>query len=175
MDEPLDDLYLVWLYRQVGDPDSYDHLSTYWRLFKQLYQKEFVWVVPNDDNRIADGKELRHEFAGCEGLEVLDEDWFSLGCSMLELFVGLSRRLSFQLGGEPRDWFWHLLSNIRLANCNDGRRFSVRSVDEILDQIIWRTYEPDGRGGLFPLANARQDQRTIEIWYQLSAYVLERF
>ena len=174
MDEPLDELYFKWLYSQVGDPRIRNRNRTYWTILKQLYTKEFVWFVPNDDNRIQDGKELRYEFVDSEQLEDVDLNWVHLGCSMLELLVGLSRRLAFEAEGQPRDWFWHLMENLGLCEYNDSYRYSEEGVDEILDRIIWRTYRRDGHGGLFPLRRAKKDQRLIELWYQLSAYVLER-
>ena len=179
MDKPLDELYLEWLYSQVGDPDIDDPTRTYWKILRQLYTKEFVWIIPNDDNRIADGKDLRYEFVDQTGLNDVDLEWIHLGCSMLELLVGLSRRFSFEADGEPRDWFWHLMANLGLKRYTDYRYTQREShiykvVDFILDRVIWRTYDPTGKGGIFPLKDAREDQTRVELWYQLSAYVLER-
>lgn len=175
MNQPLDELYLIWLYGQVAVPEVRDPSGTYWRLLKQLYTKEFVWVVPHDENRIEDGKELRLEFIRDQELEDVDPEWIELGCSMLELMVGLSRRLSFEADGEPHYWFWHLMENVGLDRYADNRqRLPRRRIDDILDQIIWRTYEPDGTGGFFPLRETKQDQRRVELWHQLSAYVMER-
>lgn len=173
--KPLDELYFVWLYRQVGDPELQNPNRTYWRLLKQLYNKEFVWWVANDDNRIEDGKDLRFQFVEDDGVINVDPAWMRLGCSMLEMLIGLSRRLAFETDGEPHIWFWHLMHNLGLMECNDGQNYrSERSIDDALDRVIWRTYHEDGRGGLFPLQSAREDQRRVEIWYQLSAYILER-
>jgi hypothetical protein len=46
-------------------------------------------------------------------------------------------------------------------------------VEEILYALIWRTYDPDGVGGFFPLAWPKEDQTKIEIWYQMNAYAKE--
>jgi hypothetical protein len=98
-----------------------------------------------------------------------------LGCSMLELLIALSRRLSFEAEGEPRDWFWHMLENLDLEQFNDQEYNDLyaKGIDKLLDQVIWRTYFPDGSGGIFPLREPKEDQRDVEIWYQLSAYLLE--
>jgi hypothetical protein len=48
-----------------------------------------------------------------------------------------------------------------------------QAIDDILDSVIWRTYSPDGRGGFFPLNQPQEDQRKIEIWYQMNKYVIE--
>lgn len=172
MDKPLDELYFVWLYNQVGDSAIRNPTRTYWKVLRQLFTKEFVWIVPNDDNRIEDGKALRYEFVDQSGLINIDLDWMKLGCSTLELLIGLSRRLAFQCDGEPRDWFWHLMDNLDL-HYNDRGYLGENRIDGILDRVIWRTYDEDGHGGLFPLHYAAIDQRKIEIWYQMSAYILE--
>lgn len=176
MDEPLDELYLTWLYSQVGSVKSRSRSRTYWFLLRQLYKTEFVWLIANDDNRVEDGRDLRHEFVSELNVEP-DDEWMSLGCSMLEMLVGLSRRLSFEAEGKPRDWFWHLIENLDLthhtdAHCENSDLCEER-IAEILNVVIWRTYNPNGHGGLFPLRRPEEDQTNVELWYQLCAYVLE--
>jgi hypothetical protein len=174
MNAPVDELYFKWLYAQVADPGLTEKANTCWGLLKQLYTKEFVWIVPNDDNRVEDGKYLRIEFLDSERVVLDDPIWIELGCSMLELLIGLSRRLAFEAEGEPADWFWQLMDNLGLAHYDDRKKYPREDVDFTLDEVIWRRYLPSGRGGLFPLHHTDVDQRKIELWYQLSAYVLER-
>lgn len=173
MKKPLDDLYLTWLYSQVGSVKERNPSRTYWKILRQLYTKEFVWIIPNDDNRAADGQDLRQEFLKDENLQNVDPNWVHLGCSMLELLVGLSRRLSFEDDGEPRAWFWQLMENLGLEQYNDHTPIPEVDVDECLNTVIWRTYKRNGAGGLFPLKRARKDQREVEIWFQMCAYLLE--
>lgn len=168
---PLDDVYLEWLYRQVVDDHRKSALS-YWTLFRALYKKEFVWLILNDDNRIEDGLEYRAEFLRSNDIEGAEE-WSSLGCSFLEVLLGLSRRLEFETDLSLREWFWHFISVLELDHLHDKTAFPSGAVDGILDRVIWRLYRPDGEGGLFPLKNARQDQRQVELWYQLNAYLIE--
>lgn len=175
MSHALDELYLTWLYGQIADVEVANPSRTFWNLAQAMFTKEFVWFIPNDDNRVEDGRYLRCEFLEDLGLdeEDTDPDWMHLGCSMLEMLIGLSRRLSFQGEGEPRDWFWTLVDNLGLRY-DDRKRFPAARVEEVLDNVIWRTYRPDGVGGLFPLKHPDRDQRDVELWYQLSAYLLER-
>jgi hypothetical protein len=49
----------------------------------------------------------------------------------------------------------------------------LEKVEIILEDLIWRTYRPNGQGGFFPLKNPQEDQTKIEIWYQLNEYVME--
>lgn len=172
--EPLDESYFKWLYRQVAvDAESNEPSRTYWRIFRKLHTKEFFWLIPNDDNRIEDGRNLRLEFLEDSDIHDLDPGWLDLGCSMLELMIGLSRRLSFQAEGEPYAWFWELMENLGLEEFNDNRYLEEDVVEEILDQVITRTYTRTGRGGLFPLRRPNGDQRDIELWHQLDSYVRE--
>lgn len=142
-----------------------------------LYLTPFVWTVPHDDNRLADGRDLRkefiHEVIHDQGELEVDPDWIYIGCSVLELIVGLSRRLAFEAEGEAHYWFWVMLGNLDLSQYNDQRDISPCDVEEVLNRLIFRQYEPSGEGGLFPLKHPQEDQRRVELWYQLSAYVLE--
>lgn len=177
MSERLDDLYLTWLYSKIGSVRYKNIKKTHWCLARQMYSKEFIWFVPNDDNRCEDGKDLRYEFIRERHLRDVDPEWMSLPCSMLELFVALSHRLSFEDLEEatPREWFWQLMQNIDLDECTDLNydELHAMKVDKVLDRVIWRTYKPNGHGGLFPLKHPRQDQRDVELWYQLCAYIQE--
>jgi len=174
---PLDELYFTWLYDHVADSSIEDPSKTYWELLRQMYCKEFVWFVPNDDNRIEDGRDLRLEFFNDFPDLDVDSDWVDQGCSIFELMVGLSRRLSFEAEGAPHRWFWEMMSNLKISNFSDDFYHSVSNADlvieGILDNVIWRTYKKNGDGGLFPLKNPTRDQRNVEIWYQLNAYLLE--
>lgn len=172
MSGTLDDRYLAWLYRQVAVVRPRRSSKTYWDLLKRLYTTEFIWLVPNDDNRAADGKELRREWAETCDIK-LDVDWFSLGCSFLEMLVALARRLEFETEQDVEFWFWHMLDNLDLLDFNDRSEHSPEEIDARIKTVIMRTYDRNGCGGLFPLKNADKDQRKVEIWYQLSDYLLQ--
>lgn len=170
----LDERYLTWLYSQVGLERNLRATSSHWSLVSQLYQKQFHWSVRNDDNRDADGLDLRLEWVRDNGIEV-DDLWMSLGCSVMEMLVALARRASFMSIGTPGDWFWEMMENVDLrqfvdAKYNDDTHMEV---NETLDRIIYRQYDRTGLGGLFPLQHPRQDQKKVELAYQLSAYLLE--
>lgn len=179
MSAPLDEEYFTWLYSQVASTRLKTPTRTYWTLFRQLYTKEFVWLVPNDDNRVEDGRDLRYEFLDLKHIEEPDPSWMHLGCSMLEMLIALSRRLSFEAESPAHNWFWHLIDNLELRKYNDkfynGEDISkFMLIHDILNRVIYRTYAYNGSGGLFPLEHAMEDQTQVEIWYQLSAYVSAR-
>lgn len=175
MNEPFDEQYLEWLYGQAASTRVRNPGRTYWSLMKQLYKTEFVWIVPNDDNRVEDGRDLRYEFMDeVRGLErdQVDPEWLGLGCSFLEMLIGLARRLSFETNKTSRFWFWRLLENIGLDSYTDDQCVED-VVDEITTTVIYRLYARDGHGGLFPLRETDKDQQKIELWYQASEYLLE--
>jgi hypothetical protein len=166
--KPLDYEYYEWLISQVDTPKNG---KTYLGLFERLHNLEFVWTVPNDDNRVQDGLFLRKEFAGSKA-RTLELD----GATILEVMVGLSRRLEFIAEGQASHWVWRLIKNLRLNRmADDLTDQNIDRIDEILYALVWRTYSPDGQGGFFPLKNPKEDQTQVEVWYQMSAYVNEAF
>lgn len=163
--------YLRWLAPQIGEEDGVQ--EPYWGLLHIMFEKEFVWLVPNDDNRLADGLDLRAEF--CFSQHIRADALKNQGPStFLEVLIGLSRRLAFAAGGKAPGWAWVLLGNLELTAMNDPlSRRKKQQIDDILDVVIWRTYKPDGVGGFFPLAWPDEDQTKIELWYQMAAYIAE--
>lgn len=179
MTKPLDELYFEWLYSQVAQVEVKNLVRSHWRLLNILYRTEFVWIIANDDNRMEDGRDLRREFVEELELDRPDDEWMHIGCSMLEMCISLSRRLSFEDEEEKDtsvDWFWHLMANIGLRIFTDSELHDEQKeeyVSYILEEVIWRNYHYDGRGGLFPLRDPHEDQRGVELWYQLSSYLME--
>jgi hypothetical protein len=174
MDEPLENLYFNWLCAKVLNLKPLDNSVTYWELLRKLHRTEFVWVISGDDNRAEDGKELRREFI--LQAEVPDDpEWRTLlGCSVLEMLIAFARRAEFQDETPLPVWFWEFLSNLELDKFSDQAGFDSEFVEMVLDDLIWRTYNPDGNGGLFPIKNPPQDQRDVEIWYQFCEYLVDQ-
>jgi len=171
-----DEEYFKWLYGQIAYPKVKNPARTHWAFAKHLYTREFLWFVPNDDNRAEDGRDLRMEF-----VQLVDEvhpydDWMHRGCSMLELLVALSRQLAFLSSGNAREWFWEMVENlgISISHTSDSHynHEIQEQVDDALNRVIFRTYGANGDGGLFPLVDPKKDQRGVEIWYQLNSYLV---
>lgn len=172
----LDDLYLEWLYKEaIGATKNRNPDRSYWELAKCLYKHKFEWLISNDDNRAEDGKCLRDEFITDCGIEDIEIGWLQMDCSMLEMLIALARRASFESTGTAGDWFWIFMENLGLKQYTD-RGFDLdaeAAIDEACERVIYRKYQRNGAGGLFPLRNAQRDQRRIELWYQLATYLLE--
>jgi len=173
-DGTLDARYLDWLYEQVSPSQSNNPSLSFWKLCEQLFRKRFEWFQPNDDNRIEDAKILREEFVIDSDAE-RNQDWMDIDCSVLEMLVALSRRCEFESSRDAYFWFWRMLQSLNLLNYTDDvyDREVERDVNDALEIMIQRTYRRDGVGGLFPLTRPNRDQRKVEIWYQMSAYILE--
>lgn len=173
--ENLDSRYLSWLQTLIG-PSVHNRnpARSYSLLAEQLFMRSFEWSVPNDDNRIEDGRDLREEFLAESGAR-RDRRFLGADCSMLELLIALARRAEFESSKDSYTWFWQMIDNIGLRICTDDVYSDEIHdvVDDMLDQVINRTYEASGRGGLFPLNRPDKDQREVELWYQLQAYLLE--
>ena len=79
--------------------------------------------------------------------------------------------------GEPRAWFWHMIQNLGLEQKTDAYMLAPHQqedIQDVVDRVIWRQYDPNGHGGLFPMTNPHEDQRKVELWYQVNSYLLER-
>lgn len=175
-EEPLDEQYFEWLAGQVVNLRLRNPTQTSWSVLRKLFSTQFLWRIRNDDNRAEDGKELRREFLDIYPQDVVSS-WMNEKCSFLEMLIALSRRLSFQTeGASSAEWFWHLLDNVGLYVSD--REFDSQGMDtyarQVLEGLNNRTYDRNGRGGLFPLTDSDIDQTTIELWYQMNYYLLER-
>lgn len=170
--------YLRWLENELTSesprPDR-SYFELVWVMFEKEFQwsPELPWSVAMDDNRLAEGMELRTEFADLHGYS--REEMAHLGpCSFLEVLIGLARRMSFVAGGSSSRWAWQLVVNLGLDRMWDHlSRPKTRKVLQVMDTVIKRNYHPNGVGGFFPLSWTDRDQRQVELWYQLNAYVEE--
>ena len=174
--------YFQWLCEKVlinkGD-------DSYYILANTLHHKEFTQFVPNDENRAADGIELRKDYAREETETDLEEravlDILSGPCTVFEMLIALAERISFILS-ETRESdttaerFWEMIDNIGLGEMSDGvysEKGGAARVNHVIDILLNRKYDRRGRGGLFPLRKSKEDQRRVELWYQMSAYLEE--
>lgn len=172
-DEPIENVYFSWLCSKVDSVDVPTPSTTHWKLLKELHTFEFVWLLPGDDNRAEDGLDLRREFLYQSQFEE-DQYWMNTGCSILEMLIAFSRRAEFATNLDAHEWFWIFLVNLGLDEISDASNKNGTKISDILDQFVWRTYNRDGSGGMFPLDNPEQDQRKIELWYQFCSWIIEK-
>ena len=67
-----------------------------------------------------------------------------------------------------------MVDNLDLTDMNNEYFFNAQHfVDETIERMMYRTYDYDGRGGLFPLRQPKKDQRKEQLWDQMNDYILE--
>lgn len=175
--EASSDPYFQWLCRKVGIPDK----KPFEMMARDLHTLIFLpqAAVEMDNNRANDGLRLRVEFMERYGVQGSSENRGP--CTMLEFLIGLAGRMAFIMGEEGNPlhtshYFWKMIGNLRLGKLDDDRYLQLNGeffVNEAVDRVLYRTYDPDGSGGLFPLQHPDKDQRTVEIWYQMQQWLLE--
>lgn len=165
--------YWIWLRNLIGANNPESHRSRYFMLLWKLQETEFYWTVDYDANRAEDGKDLRGYFSEATGKDASTLDG---PCSLLEMMVALSRRYDGEVGdvnsSNVPDIFWGMIERLGLGVMDD-EKYDIETVDSILTCLMDRTYCTDGKGGLFPLKNPPKNQRKVEIWYQMQAYIIE--
>lgn len=175
----LDDAYFEWLYSQIGALRNRNPSRNFWKLCRKLYTTEFIWFVPNDDNRVEDGKELRLNFLTSTRYRLDDPHglFMDLDCSIFEMLVALAGLAAYESERSRVEWFWRFMHNLELDGYTDDvYEVSIEEeVEEVIQRLNERTYSSNGEGGLFPLRHATHDQRDVELWYQLSSYLLEGY
>lgn len=163
--------YRDWLinlchFRRKG----YDQLMT------QLHFSPFEIVLKRDHNRLQDGLSFRQQFLNENGI---NGDFSDHPGGILEVLVALAVRIDGEFIGNPSDpapdyIFWEMICNLGLDKFDD-KHYNSDYVYEILGKFVRREYDFNGRGGLFPLKNVQNDQRKVEIYYQMLAYLSENY
>lgn len=161
--------YFRWLLKEIDYDTVKEEVADYSLLLQYLFEREFYWDVPHDDNRAADGVRLRIEANAI----------YDFGkCSILEMMVALARRIDreivpdFDRGNNTPKWFWAMVDNCGACKY-DNRHWDEDAVHYIFSMILYRGYGKDGKGGFFPLSKPKKDQRKVELWYQMQAYIIE--
>ncbi len=180
-DNRLDEGYFRFLIRILGW-EKRSSPGGFFELANILYTTPFSWVIDRDSNRAQDAFDLRQEFVS-EYVPNADSHWVGLDVSVLEVLTALAQRCSFQTEGalsEDRttgDWLTLMLDNLGLLRLLDiyaidseDWEFEVR---DILHRWMFREYQRNGVGGIFPLEHSRTDQRRAELWDQASSYLME--
>ncbi len=166
--------YFNWLSRLVCENRFYGS-TTYNKLLTYLHNTEFRYSLPLDGNRAEDGMDLRWRWASENGLRTVPRT-LDGPCSVLEMMIALVLRCEETIMDDPRwgnrtgQWFWNMVVNLGLGSMSDDR-FDQDLVEQAIDRLLDRDYEPDGRGGLFRIRNCDRDVRTMEIWHQMCWYL----
>lgn len=169
MSEPIEGLYFNWLCTRV----NYNEPGRNTDILRLLHSTEFIWIIPGDENRSEDGKDLREDFFRDTRLSD-DPNWDPLGCSVLEMMIAFAKRVEFQIDIPVKDAFWLMMRNLKLDEYYRVNAADIPRIEAALYSLNWRTYSYDGTGGLWPIQYPKEDQRQVEIWYQFCEYVIDR-
>lgn len=171
------DDYVYFLYRIVKNGGE-NHRKLCVELFKNRF---FITrsAPKRDIDREKDGLELRKEWPN----DSLDGEFHIIPCTMLEMIIGISKRMSEQLmdeGGEDKtaQYFWEIMENLGLT-CMDDDNFgwetglAQKKIAKTCEILCKRQYNPDGTGGgMFPMPGLLGiNQKKMEIWYQMQEYI----
>lgn len=173
IEERVNSDYFEWMYELVCDR-RFPTTVCYRQLLTFLHDVEFVYFVPYDENRAADGVALRYHY--CLSHDCLHLEQYLTGpCSVLEMMIALAIRCEGltddpELGDRTAQWFWEMITTMGLSTMHDSN-YNEWLVNDVVTRFLNREYEPDGRGGLFRVRNWNRDMRTAEIWHQLMAYI----
>lgn len=169
--------YFKWLCQMIDAGDGEDHDIFVYGVLTALFEKDFYWLIPNDENRAMDGKELRNIYRLDEHKDIstfIDEP-----CSCLEMLIALAHKWDFDIDYDPdagdrtSDKFWEMIGNLGLDAYALSDWDNVL-IDDIIERWLGRNYRADGLGGLFPLNDPPSNQKKVEIWYQLQQYIIEK-
>lgn len=169
MHDPVEELYFNWLCAKVLEDQE---RPDYWDLLSILHRYEFVPTVQGDYNRASSGLGVRQEFIRMTQYG-RGPDWDHIGCSVFEMLMALANDASWQTSEPLRVWFWRFIQNLQLEDYRRVDPDDIPDIEEKLFAFVWRQYDDNGFGGIFPLRMTEHDQRMVEIWYQLAEYVDE--
>lgn len=173
------DPYYNWLCMLVGVNGVGRHKEYTKLLYSLHYEHIFQAKLPMDVNRGTDGLQMRADFIEEHG------PWGSSTnrgpCSMLEFLVALARRMNFLMYQDHSHryteyYFWKMMENVGLEKVCDSK-WDYMNGEFFVEDAVWRIngrqIQADGSGGLFPLKHPEEDQRGVEMWYQMNAWLME--
>lgn len=169
--------YFMWMC-QLVNANRHPRSRSYKLLLRALNETEFVYDDILDGNRAEDGIDLRYRFAYAKNYDqrmvasYLDDR----SCSILEMMIALAMRCEEHIMSNPEigdrlsQWFWDMVESLGLTDMYD-RNFNQDWVDFVLERFLTKGYDTDGHGGLFQVPGYKGDIRTLDIWYQMCAYL----
>lgn len=169
--------YFEWLVDKVAGSLCSGSIS-FNKLFYQLHDIPFRYILLRDENRAKDGVELRYRFVWENRYPAEVEYELDGPCSVLEMMVALAIRCEESIMDDPAigdrtpQWFRSMLVNLGLGTMTDDR-FNRVYVDMVINRFLDRQYDADGHGGLFTVRHCDCDLRDVEIAYQLYWYLDE--
>ena len=170
MEVDINEEYFEWMYQEVDGKGKR-------KLLERLDSIRFYAIHPLDENRVFDGLAVRKKFCEYANVpeSVMNIKMEGVECSVLEMMFGLAIRAEDTImadedyGDRASMWFWIMVKSLGLYEMTDDK-YDYDYVDHTVARFLERDYEPDGKGGLFTIANFNKDMRDIDIWMQMSHF-----
>lgn len=150
------------------------------KMYEILHNMDYYWTenIPLDENRVGDGLYLRDIFLDqtYKTEKAIPYIFRDKNCSVLEMLAGFAIRIDNEYLGSPSNpnadlIFDDMLDNLGIHWRDENEGFIQMAIQCWLD----RKFAPNGHGSIFPLRNPTCDQRKIEMWSQMLAYISENY
>ena len=165
--------YFSWLMSKVVGEFISDNEIEVGRV---LYSIPYRYILEFDAHRRDDGLGLREMYEDETGNIALWEE----PCSVLEVLVSTALYVAEDVIGtfynskRTIEWFWMMLDNLGILGIGDPRDPAVHNyISKVVDKWLDRKFDYDGTGSPFPIRRPSEDQRKIEIWKQICAYIVD--
>lgn len=169
-------IYIDWLVNLVNVMVYRDYTD----LLYMLSEIEFYPLINYDEDRGDDGIALRELWSSVTDIQ---SDLDFGGASVLEVLIGIAKRIEFQLFGSHYidEWdyvkvFWDMIWNLGLEDFSGT--LSCDTFDEV-DRIVtlWlnREYFRHKKGNIFIIRNDNRNMQKLNIWTQMTLYIREKW
>lgn len=133
--------YTRWLI-QRGCLENYSELASVWD------ELDFVWYIPEDEDRAVQALRMRDEYCYETGMLTPRQ----APSSFLEVFVSITDNLTAMLYQDRESFTKSILMNMGARSySDDGRPISEIREEALViaERVMYRTYGRNGSGGLF--------------------------
>lgn len=133
--------YTSWLI-QRGCLENYTELASVWD------ELDFVWYIPEDEDKAIQALRMRDEYCYETGAPSPRQ----APASFLEVFVSITDTLTAMLYQDRESFTKSILLNVGARSYSDDGRLPSEIHDEALiiaERVMYRTYSRNGTGGLF--------------------------
>lgn len=134
-------LYTSWLIKR-GCLEDYTELASVWD------ELDFMWYIPEDEDRTIQALRMRDEYCYETGMPMPRQ----APASFLEVFVSITDTLTAMLYQDRESFTKSILLNVGARSYFDDGRLPSEIHEEALniaERVMYRTYSRNGTGGLF--------------------------
>lgn len=148
-------------------------------LLDLLYSIPFTITMEMDENRVSDGEFLRKRWLQDEDLYGYLSEFDDEKVTVLEVLIGIAERYEYQVGNIMEgdltsERFWELLHNLDIEKYS-ADNYKPLNIKEKVRNWMARKYKKDGSGSIFPVKSYKKDMKSLQIWDQMSIYIMENW